>query len=163
MSRIAVRRGTKADFDAITGLWRELAALLQEVEPVVYTATTDAPDHFRRHLSRSMDQPDHVVFVALTGERVIGYLVAFVQERPPVREPHAVGGIGDCCVTRTFRRRGIGSLLVREAMKWFRSQGLKFTEVGYAVKNPEAVSFWSAQGFQPYSVMALRAVELEDE
>jgi len=161
MKEVRVRRATEQDLEAITNLWREMIDLHQEIEPAVWTTIPEANDHARRYFACCIGDADHAVFVAVAGSDLVGYLNAFKEKRPPMLTPPVVGGIGECCVTLAFRRRGAGRLLVAEAMNWFHAQGLALAEVGYAVGNPMAVSFWKGQGFRPYRAKALRPVERE--
>ena len=51
MTEVMVREGTQQDFDAILGLWREMAELHQEIEPMVWTLGSEPDGLFRQHLA----------------------------------------------------------------------------------------------------------------
>ncbi len=159
MKEIVVRRATEQDVEAITRLWREMADLHQEIEPMVWTTVEGADETARNHFKHLIGAGDHLVLVAVSENEVIGYLIAFKASRPPVLTPLVVGGIGDCCVTRAFRRKGVGRLLVAEAMKWFQARGFTQAEVSFALGNVMAASFWKKEGFRPYRATAVSAVE----
>jgi GNAT superfamily N-acetyltransferase len=158
MAEVTIRQATERDLAAIVRLWREMAGLHAEIEAMVWSLGPDAEEHCRRDLSECIGKDDHRVLVAVEGERVVGYLLASKARRPPVLSPTLHGAIHDACVTRSARRRGIGTRLVNAAMDWFRSEGLPTAAVSYALENGESAPFWRAQGFRPYQATCVRPV-----
>lgn len=53
-----------------------------------------------------------------------------------------------CYVDRKYRRKGIGSLLVREAEKFCRGAGYKVIYLHTHMYLPGAYEFWQSQGFK---------------
>jgi ribosomal protein S18 acetylase RimI-like enzyme len=55
--------------------------------------------------------------------------------------------ITDLGVREDLRRRGIGGLLVSEAIRWVRASGVRRVEVQVAHGNESGQGFWRSQGF----------------
>ena len=161
MQPIAVRRATIGDTDAIVRLWREMMDLHQEIEPAIWAMRTDAEEAFRMYLAQCLQDPDHMIAMAVRAEEPLGFIHAAKVQRPPVLEPPVEGIIHGCCVTRNARRQGIGCMLVAEATKWFREQSLTIARASWAINNPLSGPFWVAQGFRPYQVSGVCAVAVE--
>ena len=162
MNRIEVRRASKRDIDAIVPLWREMMELHQEIEPANWTMAPDADEIFRSYLAQCLDDPEHMIAVAVSAGELVGFIHASRAYRPPVVTPQAQGAVNGIGVTANARRQGIGRMLVEEAMRWFRGQGLAVAKAGWAAANPLSAPFWIAQGFRPYQVTGLRPVGPDD-
>ncbi|MGD8398081.1 MAG: GNAT family N-acetyltransferase [Anaerolineae bacterium] len=58
------------------------------------------------------------------------------------------GWITNLAVERAYRRRGIGTALVRHARQWARGEGMHFLQAEATTKNYPALSFYRKLGFQ---------------
>jgi GNAT superfamily N-acetyltransferase len=161
-SQIENLRHRARDIDAIVPLWREMMELHQQLEPLNWTIGADANDTFRSYLGKCLDDPDRLVAVAVCAGEIVGYLHAAKTRRLPLLESPVEGTIEGCCVARDARRRGVGRMLVAEAMTWFRAQGLTVAKAGYALANPLSGPFWNALGFRPCVVIGIRPVASEE-
>jgi len=59
-----------------------------------------------------------------------------------------LGWIANLAVDRSFRRRGIGTALMRHARQWAREQGLQMLLAEATTKNYPALCFYQKLGFQ---------------
>jgi len=78
--------------------------------------------------------------VATTGRRICGYVAARVLPG------HGLVWVQDLVVDRDWRRRGVGSELLRRATEWARRSGLERLVVEVSTKNDPAICFLRAQG-----------------
>jgi ribosomal protein S18 acetylase RimI-like enzyme len=58
------------------------------------------------------------------------------------------GLIANMAVERDYRRRGVGTALMREARQWARKQGLRTIQAEATTKNYPALCFYQKLGFQ---------------
>jgi ribosomal protein S18 acetylase RimI-like enzyme len=158
MTELIVRQATEQDVAAIVQLWREMADLHAEIEPMVWTLSPEADERCRQYLRDCIESSDCRLFVAVDAQRVVGYLLACKAKRPPVLVPPEQGAIQDACVTRSARRKGIGTRLVAAAMEWFRSEELTIAAVSHALGNDMSSAFWRAQGFRPHLASCVRPI-----
>jgi GNAT superfamily N-acetyltransferase len=56
----------------------------------------------------------------------------------------------------TYRRQGLGQLLLGELLSWARSVGANRVELQFIEGNVAAEQFWSKNGFQPYARKCVR-------
>ena len=90
---------------------------------------------------------DHVVFAFLEG-RPVGYVVASVSTDIAELE-FKRGIISSIGVLKPYRRRGIGTALMLEAMRWLTSKGAEVVELGVDDENPTgAPAFYARLGFK---------------
>jgi ribosomal protein S18 acetylase RimI-like enzyme len=126
---ISLRKARLDDVDALTELWIEFIDFHQD---------------FDSFFSRA--KKGHERFAD------------FVRENPPVFDMKLYGFIQDLAVTESHRRRGAGSRLVEETLRWFRKQGVKRVEVQVATTNPLSQAFWRRHDFVDYITRLARQI-----
>ncbi|MDR4497681.1 MAG: GNAT family N-acetyltransferase [Candidatus Scalindua sp.] len=67
-------------------------------------------------------------------------------------KPLRRGVIEECFVVPSFRRRGIGSRLVKSALKWFQSKKIQRIELSLIVHNKGGTLFWKRFGFEAFRI-----------
>jgi dTDP-4-amino-4,6-dideoxy-D-galactose acyltransferase len=63
------------------------------------------------------------------------------------KSTHSAGEIVLIGVKKDFRGKGIGTILIEEAIKWFRMQGINFVSVRTQLKNLNSMNFYVSLGF----------------
>ncbi len=75
--------------------------------------------------------------------------------------------IGLFMMEKSEQGRGIGSSIVRECARYFKSVGCRYIRLGFAKGNPQSEAFWRKNGFEPvgietdngaYTVVVMRSV-----
>jgi len=150
MSRnTVVREATRQDVPAVVPIWAELMAIHARLDPF-FTCCETAAERFTEYIAGNIDKDNWHVLVAEADGQVVGYLQGSIEACPPVLVTRRYGNVHDMAVTETFRRRGVGRELVRQALSWFRSQGVTRFEVSMSIHNRTAKAFWQSLGFEPY-------------
>ena len=147
---MVIREATEADVPKILPIWQEMMNFHAKRDS--YFATCEgAEEAFSGYLSENIEKKDAVVFIAQNAERVIGYCLCLIAERPPVCEmKRQYGNLSDLAVLENYRRKGVGEQMTAFAMKWFHSRQLKRVEVRVAVTNEISTQFWRKMGFETY-------------
>ncbi len=110
--------------------------------------TVRLPRRMRVEYPRSLDQlvedwqRDEGFLVADVDNEVRGYVDLLAQ--PWQR----MGWVANMTVDRGFRRRGIGTALMRHARQWAREQGLQAILAEATTKNYPALCFYQKLGFK---------------
>ena len=109
-----------------------------------YLTFLEAPslEETRRFVRRNIRE-GHVQHVALVEDKVVGWCDALPIDRP-TRAHTGVLGIG---VRAEFRRRGIGTALIRETLKKARASGLTRIELSVRQGNASVVALYERFGF----------------
>jgi ribosomal protein S18 acetylase RimI-like enzyme len=109
-----------------------------------YLTFLEAPslEESRRFVRRNIRE-GYPQYVALVGEKVVGWCDALPIDRP-TRAHTGVLGIG---VLAEFRRRGIGTALIRETLKKARASGLTRIELSVRQGNASVVGLYERFGF----------------
>ena len=146
---VVVRDAKEADFEAIIAMWQELMELHTTADER-FALADDAEDRFLGYLDAAQSRDDYRVRVAVFQGRPVGFTIACVLPNSPIYRARWVGYINDICVTASMRRRGVGELLVHDAVRWLRASGAESVEVYVAQTNEVAKRFWRRVGAREY-------------
>jgi diamine N-acetyltransferase len=96
---------------------------------------------------------DSTVVVAESGVQLVGVATAVLRSAPDlaVFMTQQWGVLDNIAVLESWRRRGVGRSLTREAERWAQSRGAKWLELGVYEFNADARSFYQALGYCPVS------------
>lgn len=100
----------------------------------------------------------HPQYVALVGEKVVGWCDVLPLDRP-IRAHTGVLGLG---VLAEFRGRGIGTALLRETLEGARARGLTRIELSFRQKNARVAALYERFGFVREGVQR-NAIRLDGE
>jgi len=112
-NKVDFRKATHRDVDGICALFYE-GMVFHEKRDEYFRSSADAVDRFREFVSQQVGNSRSRLVVATTDEGIVGYCLAFLHQRPRIFALKDNAVITDLVVSEEYRRRGIGSLLVRE-------------------------------------------------
>lgn len=147
--KMEVVEARKSDIPAILEIWKELMDFHVPFDPR-YTLSDDAEESMGKNLERLIEAEDALVIMAVENTKVLGFGIARIDKYPPVFVKQICGTIEDLAVSSEHRRKGIGELILKEILGWFRSQGIDRVELRVASMNTVGYSFWRKQGFTDY-------------
>ena len=128
-SDLSIRFAVRADLPVLSDIFRR-ASLSNEGDRANLLAHPDALEFSARAVEEGR------VRVAATDNRVVGFATVLVTER--------IGELDDLFVDPDWRRRGIATALVRDALDRAAHQGLTHIEV---TANGHALAFYESVGF----------------
>ena len=132
------------DADAAAGLCSELGY------PVDLRA-------MKERIERLISSSDHVVYVACTELRVIGWIDVAINNHLATG---AFGEIGGLIVSREHRSTGIGRRLVNEAERWVAARGIARMVVRSRMTREAAHRFYLREGYSLIKTSAVFSKEL---
>ncbi len=150
MKGIEIRRATRDDVPAIVALWQEMMGFHVALDPERFRPAANGAHCWAEAVTGWLKDENHCAFVADAGDRLVGYIVGWLRQPPPVFEPDVFGFVSDICVATDCRQKGIGRRLFGALNDWFREQGASHVELNVAVTNPVSQAFWRSMGGQDY-------------
>lgn len=102
-------------------------------------------EQIKKRLIGLQQNPEHVVFVAVSQESVIGWLHVF---RHQLLETELMAEIGGLVVDENTRGAGAGSRLMAKAEEWARTRGCAAIGLRTNVVRAEAHKFYEKLGFK---------------
>lgn len=143
-------------FPQIVRLWREFMEFHFDLDPH-FTLSENSDEEYNKLMHDSIKKDTMKGFMAIERDEILGYCFCMIKELPLVFKYNKYGFIADMAVKAEHRRKGIGELLLNEALKWFEKKGMKRIELFVHNKNQMGVSFWEKHGFKEY----LKAMQIE--
>ena len=149
MCDIEYRQAIENDISKIVELWKEFIDFHKVRDPF-FSRSKEGPENFGKFVAENVRKDDAIVYVAETNGEVIGYILATIQNYPPVFESKRYGLINDLAVLSAYRRMGIGQHLFEMAKDWLVKIDMRRIEIEVAIANEVSTSFWGKMDFKPY-------------
>jgi ribosomal protein S18 acetylase RimI-like enzyme len=121
-------------------MWRQVVAERRYVR----TDTVQRSLRSYRSMFRQSWTRDQVALVAVDGDRVVGQLQAAREENPVTCHVASLG----MAVARDWRRRGVGSALMIEAIRWAREAGVEKLALSVYPDNDAGRALYEKFGFR---------------
>ena len=141
-----VREAATRDLDRVAALWTSITHHHQEIDPV-FQMRPHADDQIKALLLTLYRDPDAKILVYDHDNDISGLCIVRIDHSPPIMRETGRGEITDLGVREDFRRKGIGTRLVEEALAWVRAAGIARVEIQVAKGNASGQAFWRARGF----------------
>jgi ribosomal protein S18 acetylase RimI-like enzyme len=156
-----VRRATSADLPAIGRLGALLVQTHHDFDAKRFIAATrQTASSYASFLGTQLERPDVVVLVAQENAEVIGYAYAGVEGYDYMSFRGPAGALYDIIVDPACRGRGVGRLLLGEALAFLKSRGVPRVVLMTAEQNEPAQRLFRSAGFRPTMIEMTR--ELDD-
>lgn len=149
-----VRRGKRDDAPEAARLWMMSAEEHTEHDPVYKTAP-GAERVMRRFLADLAASGHSFLFVALVGERVVGFVSGELREGSPTFQPKKWASVDDVFVEPEHRSSGVGKALMQAVQDWATEKGADGVSLQVAAANERGRRFYEKLGFREVSVYEL--------
>lgn len=129
MQNILIRFATDHDIDALIGLYNEFHAFHVRGVPDRLRIPVEAGEEdqaaVREALINLLKRDDAAIFVAQAREMVVGLAEIYLRQdkEHPLTISYRYGYLQSLIVSESFRKHGIGKLLVEAVHKWARERG----------------------------------------
>lgn len=134
---VTVRNYRDNDLNQCRGLWRELVDWHRKIYSDVSIGGEKPELFFDKHLAKVGASQ---IWVAVTEDRVIGFAGLEVENEEANIEP--------VIVSETYRRKGVGRILLEKAVDEAQKKGVKFLSVMPVARNEDAIRFFYEMGFR---------------
>lgn len=152
-----LRNARRSDLPVLMNLWHQMMDLHRERD-ARFRFDKDVDRDLKRHFLEALGSRQAIVLVAEAEGTLAGYVLGWLHQRRPIYPAGRYGFISDLYVVPAWRRKGIGGSLVQAAMDWLAKAGATDVELFVAEANPDAQSFWTSMGFEPFLRLVRRSV-----
>ena len=149
-----IRPGRKEDAAEAARLWMQSAEEHTAHDPV-YATAPDAEKSMRRFLADLVRNSYAFVFVAIVGDRTVGFVSGELREGSPTFMPKTWASVDDVFVEPDHRNGGIGRALIASVEGWARQKGANGVSLQVAAANTRGRKFYDDLGFREVSVYEL--------
>ncbi len=121
-----------------------------------YEPSENAGETFRSYVLGRLNDGDFCILVAEVDDRIAGYIMGWVETRPPIYKHRSVGYLSNVHVAPEFRGLGVGERLHVELEKWLAHKDVDLLEVRIDVRNATVINFNKGRGFRELSMTLYR-------
>jgi ribosomal protein S18 acetylase RimI-like enzyme len=120
-----------------------------EADPSRFLLVDKVEEGYAWWFSRELDRPEAILFVACSGQTVVGYAYGTLEERDWNLLLDAHGAVHDIYVAKDERRAGIGRELVVALVTALEARGAPRVVLSTMVGNEAAQRVFQRCGFRP--------------
>lgn len=151
-----IRKATKKDIDFIVRKQRELNHYHRKFDRNYYAPSANAAGEFCAYLKKIINDDNFLILVADTDDIISGYIMGWLELRPPIYRKRRLGYISNFFVDKKVRGSGIGFKLYKRIEKWFRNKGVHFIEIRASTANKNALEKFYRYGLKMISTAFLK-------
>ncbi len=147
--------------------YRIRKARLEDLDQVIRINEITLPEHYPRWFwENHLKNWGEAFFVAEVGDKIVGYVMTRVEYGPGYTVPGIMvkrGHIISIAVLPEYRRRGIGTALMKAAMDALRKvYGCREVYLEVRVSNMPAIKLYEKLGFRKVKVIPMYYLDGED-
>lgn len=146
---VTIRNLTEDDIDGICVLWQQFAAMREEMTETK-VLNDDASDYFFGYATGLLNRKDALTLVAEEDGKLVGYLVAQKQRRPPIYHHTRVAYLSDAFVVESARGKGVLKEFIADLKAWCKREGITAIDVQIFEANKHAQEVYRHLGFHDY-------------
>lgn len=143
---IKIREAREDELPRVAGLWGKFMSFNEDFN-VSFKIKKKALEIFSGEMIEKRQDKNCRLAVAETDGSIVGFCFSYVSHKPRYFTIDRFGFIGDLYVEPDYRRRGIGQMLVDDALGFFSSRRISQIELLVARKNEDTIKFWESLGF----------------
>jgi len=153
-----VRKARSEEIGQIADLQQGLMFREKKIDPTYFDLSKHAKEGFVEFAKKKIENRKSRLLVAIIDDKIVGYILGWIKERPPVFRLKKIGYISDCFVVKKFRRKGIGEKLTQKMLTWFKTKRLNHVELVVTSKNKLGLTAWKNLGFEEYRKIMQRKI-----
>ncbi|MDQ4128860.1 MAG: GNAT family N-acetyltransferase [Actinomycetota bacterium] len=146
-----IRPGRREDAAEAARLWMQ-SAEEHTAHDRVYATAPGAEKTMRRFLADLASSGHSFLFVAIAGDRTVGFISGELREGSPTFLPKTWASVDDVFVEPGHRNLGIGHALLESVETWAKGRGASGVSLQVAAANTRARKFYEDLGFREISV-----------
>ena len=104
------------------------------------------------YLESDLESKDRAIFIAIERGEPVGIITGRIYRTLPVKVHRRYGHMSNLFVQPPHRKKGIGTALFSEVLKWFRDNGIKDVRLGVYAKNASARDLFRKFKFREYVI-----------
>ncbi|MFA5992561.1 MAG: GNAT family N-acetyltransferase [Candidatus Pacearchaeota archaeon] len=106
-----------------------------------------------RYFRQKIVGGNNFAFVAVDGERIVGYLVGGLVKPDDYLKLCRLVEAENMFVLKEYRSQGIGKMLMKEMFDWCRSLKIERIRVVASFQNIRGIDFYRREGFKEYNLV----------
>lgn len=144
---VIIRDGQIKDKENTLAVWEELTEYSIDISTYDFDMVKEAPELWMKYFETNVRSRNRKAIVAEQDGKIIGYLLGYIQKRPPIFKTSHQAHITDIAVISSKRNKGVGTKLLDAFSNWAREKKMKYVTLGVLPENKSGIKFYQKQGF----------------
>jgi ribosomal protein S18 acetylase RimI-like enzyme len=136
----------KDDLGLLVKLSRAFFLEYESNHPYFFKIDKIEESDIEKYFQRFIDNEDKKAFIAIEGGSIVGYISVLVLEQAAYWRIKRIGHISGLMVDKAHRRKGTGRMLLKAALEFFNSKGLRQYTLFTSVNNEDGIKFYKRSG-----------------
>ncbi|ARM75480.1 GNAT family N-acetyltransferase [Acidianus manzaensis] len=154
---VTVRKGTKEDINEIVDFFSRMYRLNSEFDPLL-SVPNDLEEKVRKNVEKSLENHNEIIVIAEDKDKIVGASRVIIYDRI-FYEPEEEAMIEEFYVYPSYRRQGVGQLIVEYIEKQLNDRGIQLLSANFPSRNLIAASFYKKMGFREIYSKYVRKIE----
>lgn len=143
---INIREAREEELLKVGRLWGKFMAYNAEFNSS-FRIKKKAPEIFSKEMIEKIKDSSCRLTVAEIEGEILGFCYSYISQKPKYFKLEKFGFVGDLYVEPECRRKGVGRMLVSDALAFFSKRKVRQIELLVAKKNIDTIRFWESLGF----------------
>ena len=115
-------------------------------------------ERYKKLVLKNIAARKKIFLVAESEEKLVGYVNGYIVKNSEMYYKEPVAYLDNLCVSKTYRKRGIGKNLIDEFCKIVKEKGARYVKLNAFENNIPAVNLYKKEGFEEYSVYYMKKI-----
>jgi len=147
--KLSIRKGRIADRKQALELWKELMDYQRSlIDRPMFDFVDDVDDVFMDIWDLHVRSRNKLALIAELSDRPIGILIAGTHRSHVMDRREGYAHVLELAVTKKFRRKGIGQMLMEEFTRWAKDKGEDCLVLEVLPENDIAKDFYAKLGYE---------------
>lgn len=124
----------------------------QQFDEGFYAPAGTALEEFSQYVSKRVADSQFALLIAEDGTQQLGYVMGWIEIRPPIYRHYKVGYVSNIFVAEKQRHSGIGRCLYMAIEERFIAHNVDFIEIRSDARNAKTISAFKKYGFEELSL-----------
>ena len=158
---VKIRKATRKDIPCVIKLWKSLMACHRKNfwrPRELFRCKKNSVSLVRKYITKLLRARNGQVFVAEIDGKILGYAEVSIKKLPAIYVHDREAYIGIVFVDGLYRRKGIGTRLLKEAERWAKDRGVFSLALTVFDKNKPALVTYKKFGFREHHVKLSKVI-----
>ena len=155
---LTIRKYEAEDIDDIAEMQKQMNDYHLKFDTDFYQPIKNAAHELSAYLRKKLDDKNFNLLIAEQDGNAIGYVMGWLEERPPIYEKRRTAYLSNIFVKEEFRNSGAGNKLYQEMEKWYLSHQIDFIEIKADARNSDTIAKFRKNGFEDLSITFYKKV-----
>jgi len=151
-----IRKPTLKDKEGLARLYVQFWQAHPNKDPLIAIKKKPTPKNQIKAAERDLRNRNIHLFIAEDRGNVAGFIELLIKKNHKIFKVRRFGYINSLVIGKKYRKKGVGKLLVKKAIGFFRQEKIRYVRTNVYFSNKTAAKAWPKMGFRPESMFMMK-------